>query len=588
MAAATFFGLVLVGTMIAPASASTDWTSQTTGVSTTLFDVTFGTPTAGIAVGAGGKILSTSDGGSNWTARTSGTDKDLRSATAFGSGCGPADDQPCYWAGGAGGTMLWSDNAGVTWCPQTITGGSTEQINDLMTIGPNDVMAVGNKGTILRSGSGGTNAQNCGAAGAYDTVPSGTTSNLYGLNLDPGGNYLAVGAGGTILQKTGAAFAPITSPTTTDLFAIDSRCADPCATFAHYIVGAGGMILKNIDSGAYTKQTSGTTQDLHDVFFQDDEFAGMAVGNRGTAIKTTNGGAAWTPEATGTCSDLFGIGLPAVKAVAAGSNGTIVAHLGSSSAIQPDCSKGFWMLGSDGGVFSFGDAAFQGSTGAIKLDKPVVGMASTPTGKGYWFVATDGGVFNFGDAKFFGSMGGKPLDKPVVGMATTPTGLGYWLVASDGGMFAFGDAKFFGSMGAIPLNKPVVSMAAVSGGQGYWLVAADGGIFSFGPAAKFFGSTGAITLDKPIVGMATAPSGSGYWFVAADGGIFSFGSGAPFLGVKLGGSPVAGMAPAADGQGYWVAHADGIVDHFGTAVDLGGLTTAPKNLVVGMASIRLG
>ncbi len=33
-------------------------------------------------------------------------------------------------------------------------------------------------------------------------------------------------------------------------------------------------------------------------------------------------------------------------------------------------------------------------------------MAATPDGKGYWLVASDGGVFAFGDAGFEGSMGG--------------------------------------------------------------------------------------------------------------------------------------------------------------------------------------
>jgi len=61
-------------------------------------------------------------------------------------------------------------------------------------------------------------------------------------------------------------------------------------------------------------------------------------------------------------------------------------------------------------------------------------------GSGYRFVASDGGVFSFGDANFFGSMGGTPLNRPVVGMATTPSTNGYWLVASDCGIFSFGDA----------------------------------------------------------------------------------------------------------------------------------------------------
>jgi hypothetical protein len=79
------------------------------------------------------------------------------------------------------------------------------------------------------------------------------------------------------------------------------------------------------------------------------------------------------------------------------------------------------------------------------LNKPVVGMAATPDGKGYWEVASDGGIFSYGDAAFFGSTGGMVLNKPVVGMAATPDGKGYWEVASDGGIFSYGDAAFFGA-----------------------------------------------------------------------------------------------------------------------------------------------
>jgi hypothetical protein len=63
-------------------------------------------------------------------------------------------------------------------------------------------------------------------------------------------------------------------------------------------------------------------------------------------------------------------------------------------------------VASDGGIFSFGDAAFFGSTGSLVLNKPVVGMAATPDGRGYWLVASDGGIFSFGAAAFFGSAAG--------------------------------------------------------------------------------------------------------------------------------------------------------------------------------------
>jgi hypothetical protein len=125
---------------------------------------------------------------------------------------------------------------------------------------------------------------------------------------------------------------------------------------------------------------------------------------------------------------------------------------------------GFWLVATDGGVFSFGDARFHGSTGNIRLNKPIVGMASTRSGQGYWLVASDGGIFAFGDAVFHGSTGDIRLNQPIVGMAPTPSGAGYWLVASDGGVFAFGDATFFGSAAAAPLPAPAVAVAGLAGG----------------------------------------------------------------------------------------------------------------------------
>jgi hypothetical protein len=119
-------------------------------------------------------------------------------------------------------------------------------------------------------------------------------------------------------------------------------------------------------------------------------------------------------------------------------------------------------VASDGGIFSFGDAAFYGSTGGIHLNKPVVGMAPTPDGGGYWLVASDGGIFAFGDAAFYGSTGSLHLNKPIVGMAPTPDGGGYWLVASDGGIFAFGDAPFYGS-GTSNAGQNIVNLVSSGG-----------------------------------------------------------------------------------------------------------------------------
>jgi hypothetical protein len=228
---------------------------------------------------------------------------------------------------------------------------------------------------------------------------------------------------------------------------------------------------------------------------------------------------------------------------------------------------GYWEVASDGGVFTFGGAGFDGSMGGHHLNAPIVGMAAAPDGHGYWLVGSDGGVFAFGSAGFHGGAGNLRLDRPIVGMAATPDGGGYWLVASDGGVFSYGDARFHGSMGGRPLHQPVVGMAADQATGGYWLVASDGGIFSFD--APFDGSTGNIRLDRPVVGMEAAPNGSGYRLVASDGGIFCFHL--PFEGsegaVRLG-APVVGMT-AQGSTGYWMVAADGGIFSFGGAAFYG-------------------
>jgi hypothetical protein len=244
----------------------------------------------------------------------------------------------------------------------------------------------------------------------------------------------------------------------------------------------------------------------------------------------------------------------------------------------------YWLVSSDGGIFAFGGASFYGSTGSIKLNQPIVGMAGTPTSNGYWLVASDGGIFAFGAAAFYGSTGSIKLNQPIVGMATTADGGGYWLVAADGGIFTFGDAQFYGSTGSIKLNKPIVGMAPTPDGGGYWLVASDGGIFAYGDA-QFFGSTGSLKLNQPIVGMAAAPNGAGYWFTAADGGIFAFGH-VNYFG-SLGGvpqsRPIVGMSATPTGGGYWFTNNNGAVSAFGDATYWGSSPQVLNKPIVAIA-----
>jgi len=217
--------------------------------------------------------------------------------------------------------------------------------------------------------------------------------------------------------------------------------------------------------------------------------------------------------------------------------------------------NGYWLVGADGGVFSFGDAHYYGSEAGRGVVTPFVGIAPTADGHGYWIAGDFADVFNFGNAPDEGTIAGS-LHAPVVGIASDSKATGYWLVAADGGVFTFGRAAFHGSMGNVHLNAPVVAMAATPDGHGYWLVASDGGVFSFGDAG-FHGSMANAHLNAPIVGMAATTDGHGYWLVASDGGVFSFGD-AAFRG-SMGNdppnprSPVVAITASPHGGSYWLA-----------------------------------
>jgi hypothetical protein len=252
-------------------------------------------------------------------------------------------------------------------------------------------------------------------------------------------------------------------------------------------------------------------------------------------------------------------------------------------------SHGYWLVGSDGGIFSFGTAAFFGSTGSIHLQRPVVGITPTSTRNGYWLVASDGGIFSFGDSSFYGSIPGvglnpagsglpNSLNAPIVGMVPTLTGRGYFMVASDGGVFSFGDARFEGSCPGIGgCSSPAVTVIPDHSGNGYWVVTTSGGVYAFGDA-PFYGSGPPVAV--PVVSAVATPNGNGYWLLYANGAVAPFGAalglGGP-IGYVNSFNPATTIFRTADGFGYWVAAARGDVFGYGSAPYLGGMAAAGLN-----------
>jgi hypothetical protein len=224
-------------------------------------------------------------------------------------------------------------------------------------------------------------------------------------------------------------------------------------------------------------------------------------------------------DGSATCSAHLPV-QPTSQTVTATYSGS-ASMLGSTGSTVQSVMHGYWMVGSDGSVQTYGQVTGYGSMAGIKLNKPMVGISATPDAKGYRLAAADGGVFTFGDAAFYGSAAHYNLGRPIVGIVSTSDGAGYYLVGSDGGVFAFGDAVFHGSAsGSVPAGTPVVGLAPSKDLGGYWLILSTGRILTFGDAPAY-GSVPSI-YGRSVAVTATADE-AGYWIISSEGSIHSFG-----------------------------------------------------------------
>ena len=215
----------------------------------------------------------------------------------------------------------------------------------------------------------------------------------------------------------------------------------------------------------------------------------------------------------------------------------------------------------DGWVVVSGSASHVGDARGLALVAPIVDLAPTPTGAGYWLVGSDGGIFAYGDAGYHGrSHGGTS-----VAIATTPSGTGYWLARSTGKVKAYGSAVHRGDAANLALAAPIVTMASTPDGSGYWLFAADGGVFAYGSAGYYGAPSAGAGGNDNIVAAEVTASGLGYWIVASDGTVWSYGDATPW---GSGGQNIIDIVATAGGHGYWLISANGAATGFGGASSL--------------------
>jgi len=235
------------------------------------------------------------------------------------------------WAVGDGGTILHTDDGGTTWNPQTSR--VSENLRGVYFKNETNGWAVGNNGTILLTDNGGNDWK----PPTTDVPVSEDLLAVYFKNATDG---IVAGAGGTILltDNGGNDWKPPTTdvPVSEDLRGVYFRSGTDKA----WVVGNNGTILLTVNGGNDWKPPTTdvpVSEDLRAVYFEDED-NGLAVGNDGTILDTSDGGHTWllrpTPVGDSSADDLRlspTTGSQNVKAYTLGIGKSLGAQSGATS-----------------------------------------------------------------------------------------------------------------------------------------------------------------------------------------------------------------------------------------------------------------
>lgn len=305
------------GTILLSNDGGKSWTAQDSGVTATLKSIYCNRDcSAAWAVGFDA-IVHTTNGGRNWSAQRIGVGTDLAvslNAVIF--------DQSAIkgWIVGNDGLILTTPNGGRDWHLQ-----SPPTSHNLFSVAVDrsgsKIWAAGAEGVIFESVDGGRN---------WESEASGTPNALSSITFaDNGKDGFAIGIDNTLLSTHdgGAHWHDLShSKALTDskdagyyptvAFATKDRV---CATLPN------GQILCSPDSGrSWLKEQSGVYSPLNAISFARNGKVGWVAGAGGTIIATSDGGESWRTQVSGNSTKLFDVHFDS-----AGNTGWAVGGLGT-------------------------------------------------------------------------------------------------------------------------------------------------------------------------------------------------------------------------------------------------------------------
>ena len=280
-----------------------------------LYGMTLDSHLRGIAVGDRSTVVTTTNG-TTWTPRLPHGPAPTVYGLAFG-------DASHGWAVDDAGVVVATTDAGSHWRTQDLGAASGSGLYGCGAVGAGHAWICGARGLIAATTDGGAGwtVQSSGNIGYFDAVRFHDADHgvAVGSTYTPSALTRYTSDGGTTWQPAGE---PASTPPLDDAAWRDASDA--------VAVGDGGTILLSSDGGAdWTAPTSPspTTNALDSVVFADPEH-GWAVGSAGTVVATTDGGASWQVRPCPTTATLRTVACASpTRAWVAGDRGVLLATL---------------------------------------------------------------------------------------------------------------------------------------------------------------------------------------------------------------------------------------------------------------------
>jgi len=293
----------------------TTWNRQNLPTTNRLNSISF-YANNGLIAADGGQIFRTSDAGETWNLITLSTTV-LRSVTIL--------ENRAVIVGGEVSPVrtifiATSSDAGGNW--QVVENAAGPPLTSVQMVNQNTVFAVGINGLAIKSNDAGTN---------WFGLPTSTLQWLYGMSfLDENTGFICGGNvnEGIIIKTTdgGSTFLDDTPIGSKWLYSIYMH-----KDTEGFCVGAtGGKLYRKSPDATWSQLETKTISTLNGVSFYN-EFYGLAVGDTGVVVTTSNGGGSWEIASVPTYNDLNAIGRFDTTIVVAGDSGLVVKSFGNGA-----------------------------------------------------------------------------------------------------------------------------------------------------------------------------------------------------------------------------------------------------------------